>query len=110
MGRVISDIQRLYGDFQAPVIGDKKVVIFGRGPVANFMDYPIELISFTKGKGKIKLSFAGYDICHNTDEIIEAKDYDKNADSGFTSNSIFFTKGQGYVVKASEAKEHMHCL
>ena len=110
MGRVISDIQKLYGNFQVPEIGDKKVIIKGRGPVATFMDYPIELISFTEGKGKIKLSFDGYDICHNTDEIIEEKDYDKNADSGFTSNSIFFTKGQAYVVKGSKAKDHMHCL
>ena len=110
MGRVISDIQKLHGEFQVPEIGEKKVIIRGRGPVATFMDYPIELISFTEGKGKIKLSFHGYDICHNADEIVEEKAYDKNADAGFTSNSIFFTKGQGYVVKASEAKDHMHCL
>ncbi len=110
MGRVISDIQRLCGNLKSHEIGDNRVIIIGRGPVATFMDYPIELISFTKGKGKIKLSFDGYDICHNTEEIIEEKDYLKNADSGFTSNSIFFTKGQAYVVKASEAKNHMHCM
>lgn len=110
MGRVISDIQKLYGEFQTPEIGAKKVIIKGRGPVATFMDYPIELISFTKGRGKIKLSFHGYHICHNRDEIIEDKDYDKDADPSSTSNSIFFKKGQAYIVKGNEAKDYMHCL
>lgn len=110
MGRVISDIQRLHGFFDTPEILDDRVIVTGRGPIATFMDYYMEFVSFTQGKGKINLKFDGYDICHNTDEVIEKKNYNKNADPEYTSNSIFFTKGQAYIVKGSEAKEHMHCL
>lgn len=110
MGRVISDIQKLNGSFTEPnIIGDK-VIIKARGPVATFMDYPIELISFTEGRGKIHLNIHGYDFCHNEDEIIKEITYNKDADPEYTSNSIFFTKGQAYIVKSSEAEDHMHCL
>ena len=47
---------------------NNKSIITGRGPVATFMDYQLELISFTKGTGKISLNFDGYDECHNLEE------------------------------------------
>ena len=110
MGRIISDIQKLHGSFNPPKTFKDKVIITGRGPVATFIDYTTELISFTKGKGIINLKFDGYHICHNKDEIIKKRNYDKDSDPSYTSNSIFFTKGQAYVVKGSEAEKHMHCL
>lgn len=110
MGRIISDIQKLHGSFNTPEILKDKIRIIGRGPVATFMDYTKEFVSFTKGKGIISFKFHGYDICHNKDEIIKKINYNKDADPSYTSNSIFFTKGQAYVVKGSEAEEHMHCL
>lgn len=107
-GRVISDIQRLNGTFEIKNINNKSI-ISGRGPVSTFMDYQLELISFTKGSGRISLNYDGYDNCHNQDEIIELKNYNKDADEDFTSNSIFCSKGTSYSVKGSEVKEYMHC-
>lgn len=110
MGRVLSDIQKLNGTFKSPeTIGDK-VVIKGRGPVKTFMNYSMEFVSFTKGKGKINFIFDGYDICHNEKEVIEEMAYDKNADIEYTSTSIFCSKGQAFLVKWNEAEEYMHCL
>ena len=106
-GRVISDIQRLNGTFEIKNINNKSI-ISGRGPVSTFMDYQLELISFTKGSGRISLNYDGYDNCHNQDEIIELKNYNKDADEDFTSNSIFCSKGTSYSVKGSEVKEYMH--
>ena len=78
--------------------------------IANGIIYSdIELISFTKGSGRISLNYDGYDNCHNQDEIIELKNYNKDADEDFTSNSIFCSKGTSYSVKGSEVKEYMHC-
>ena len=105
-GRVISDIQRLNGTFEIKNINNKSII---RGPVSTFMDYQLELISFTKGSGRISLNYDGYDNCHNQDEIIELKNYNKDADEDFTSNSIFCSKGTSYSVKGSEVKEYMHC-
>ena len=110
MGRVLSDIQKLKGDFNPPETIDNKAIIKGRGPVATFMNYSVEFISFTKGKGKFNFVFDGYDICHNEKEVIEKIGYDRNADIEYTSTSIFCSKGQAFLVKYDEAEEYMHCL
>lgn len=110
MGRVLSDVQKLQGTFEAPISMGSKVIVNGRGPVANFMNYSMELVSFTKGKGSISLFFDGYDKCHNETAVIEKIGYDKSADTEYTSNSIFCAKGAGYPVEGDKAEERMHCL
>ncbi|WP_195430520.1 TetM/TetW/TetO/TetS family tetracycline resistance ribosomal protection protein [Clostridium sp. D46t1_190503_E9] len=109
MGKVISDIQRLNGSFDPPETKLNKVSITGRGPVATFMDYSSEILTFTKGKGSISLIFDGYDVCHNTEEAIEKIGYDKNADIEYSSSSIFCSKGQGFVVPWDNVEEYIHC-
>ncbi|MDV4151069.1 translation factor GTPase family protein [Clostridium sp. AL.422] len=109
MGRVISDIQRLNGTFNAPETKLNKVTITGRGPVSTFMDYSSEILTFTKGKGSINLIFDGYDLCHNKDEVIKELGYDKNADIEYSSSSIFCSKGQGFIVSWDKVEEYIHC-
>jgi len=109
MGRVLSDIQKLYGSFNPPETDLNKVRIVGRGPVSTFMDYSTELIAFTKGKGRINLMFDGYDVCHNTEDILIKRNYNKNADIEYSSNSVFCSKGQGFIVPWNEVEEYMHC-
>lgn len=109
MGRIISDIQKLNGTFNAPVINENSITVLGRGPVACFMNYSIDFMELTKGKGKISFIFDGYDICHNEEEVIEDLGYNKNADIEYTSTSIFCSKGQSYLVSGSEAVSCMHC-
>ena len=70
----------------------------------------LEIISFSKGTGSISFIFDGYDICHNSEEVLEKREYNKDSDIEYTSNSIFCSKGQAYVVKGNEVKEHMHCI
>lgn len=109
MGRVISDIQRLNGTFNPPDTKLNKVTITGRGPVSTFMDYSAEILTFTKGKGSINLIFDGYDVCHNSEEVIERIGYNKNADIEYSSSSIFCSKGQGFVVPWDEVENYIHC-
>lgn len=110
IGRVLSDIQRMSGEFEEPQIINDIAMINGRGPVSTFMDYAMEIISFSKGTGSISYIQDGYDICHNTNEVLEKRNYDKNSDIDYTSSSIFCSKGQAYSVEASEVENHMHCL
>ena len=110
MGKVLMDIQMMKGTFEQPIITGDKVSIKGIGPVATFMNYSLEFQALTKGKGSLSMCFDGYHRCHNEDEVIKQKAYDKNTDKQYTSASIFCSKGQGYVVKGSEAREYMHCL
>jgi len=109
IGRVLSDIQRLNGTFEPVQTEEDKVVINGRGPVATFMDYSMEVVAFTKGKGSISLMYDGYDICHNSEEVIENKGYNKNSDIEYTSTSVFCSHGQGYLVEWDKVDEAMHC-
>lgn len=110
MGRVLADIQTAHGQFDSQVTEADKAIITGKVPVANFMNYGSVLASFTQGKGRITLQFVGYDRCHNEQDVIESKKYDKNADSEYTSSSIFCAKGQVFTVNWEEAEGMMHCL
>lgn len=110
MGRILSDIQKLNGSFDIPETVNNKVIVKGRGPVATFMDYSLEFASFTKGKGKINFVFHGYDVCHDTEKVIEKIAYNRNADIEYTSTSIFCSKGQSFLVKWNDAESYMHCL
>lgn len=110
MGRVLSDIQKLNGSFDAPETYHNKAIITGRGPVATFMDYSMEFTSLTRGKGKINFTFDGYDTCHDEEDVVKKIGYDKNADIDYTSTSIFCSKGQGLLVNGDEAEGYMHCL
>ncbi|MFC5651121.1 GTP-binding protein [Paenibacillus solisilvae] len=110
MGRVLSDIQRAYGQFEPPGTTDTHAVITGKVPVATFMNYSTELASFTHGRGIIHLVFGGYDLCHNEQEVISRKGYRKDADPLYSSSSIFCAKGHGYTVPWDEAEVKMHLL
>ncbi|MFD2114183.1 GTP-binding protein [Paenibacillus yanchengensis] len=108
MGRVLSDIQRASGTFDPPEMLDTHVVITGRVPVSTFMNYSIELASITHGRGSMRSTFGGYDLCHNKEEVIEQLGYRKEADPLYTSSSIFCSKGAGYSVLWDEAEAKMH--
>ncbi|MDQ0087937.1 small GTP-binding protein [Paenibacillus anaericanus] len=110
IGRVISDIERAHGSFEAPRSEGNKAILTGRVPVVTFMDYNSRLASFTQGKSSLSLTFAGYERCHNEQEVINEKGYNKDADTEYISSSIFCAKGQGYTVGWEEAKSKMHGL
>ena len=110
MGRVLSDLQNLNGEFNPPKTIGNKVIITGKAPVATFMNYSTSLASFTGGKGVLNMLFGGYHPCHNEEEVIERIGYNKNADPEYTSTSIFCSKGQGYGVPWDKAESEMHCL
>ena len=110
LGRVLSDVQKMNGTFnEQQSVGDR-VIITGRGPVATFMDYSLEFQALSKGKGGLSLMYGGYDVCHNSEEVIERIGYNKDADPEYTSSSIFCAKGVGYSVKGDEVVNYMHCL
>lgn len=108
-GRVVTDIKRMSGEFGDPIMDEKSVTLSGILPVSEAMEYPKELISFTKGQGRITMMFGGYVNCHNTNEVIERIGYDAENDRENSADSIFCSHGSGYTVKWNEADGHMHC-
>lgn len=110
IGRMMTDIQQASGTFDAPILTENDVILTGRAPVATFMSYSTTFAAYTNGKGILSLQFDGYDVCHNTEEVITQIGYDKNADPDYTSSSIFCAKGKGYSVPWNEAEAAMHCI
>lgn len=108
IGKILADIEQACGQFEAPEMDGLHAVVSGYVPVKTFMDYPQNFASFTKGKGTLTLAFSGYGPCHNSDAVIKEVAYDKDADSKYTSSSIFCARGVGYTVPWNEADEQMH--
>ncbi|MHA6260826.1 GTP-binding protein [Sporosarcina sp. CAU 1771] len=110
IGRALSDIQKAHGNFSSPETHADKVIIEGKVPVSTFMNYSRTLASYTNGKGVLRLQFGGYDVCHNSEEVINTFGYNKDADPEYTSTSIFCIHGKGYKVPWDQAKKSMHCI
>lgn len=109
-GRIMSDIQRMYGSFLPPETEGNNVIIKGEAPVESFRSYPKELMSFTSGRAVISLRFCGYKECHNTEEVVGKIGYNADRDTENTADSVFCSHGAGYAVKWNEADSHMHCV
>ncbi len=109
MGRVLSDIQKMSGRFEAPELKDDLAVITGFCPVATMMNYSQELLSFTKGRGRLRAVFNGYEPCHNTEAVIERIAYDKKHDIENTSDSVFCSHGAGFNVPWDQVIDYIHC-
>lgn len=110
LGRILSDIQKLSGEFDNPEMNERMVKIHGFGPVATFMEYPTQLTAFTKGMGNIVLWSAGYRPCHNAEEVIAEIGYNRSTDLDNVSCSVFCSHGTSFVVNWDEAEAYMHCL
>lgn len=110
VGRILSDIQKMRGNFELPEQKGNITVIHGRCPVETMFDYNSELLAFTKGNGSISMLLDGYDECSISDRVIEEIAYDKGADKENTSCSVFCKKGAGFVVNWHEVDNYAHTL
>ena len=108
VGRAISDIQRMCGEFENPEMTGDTTVIKGKAPVSTMSDYSKEVMQYTHGSGKLYCAFSGYDVCHNTEEVIESRGYNPDSDLENTADSVFCSHGAGYNVRWDEVKSHMH--
>lgn len=108
MGKAISDIQRLCGEFEPPEMTETEAIIKGTGPVSEFMNYPKEVISYTSGKGIISMRENGYRLCHNAEEIIKNIGYEKERDLENPSSSVFCSHGAGFEVKWYDVDNMRH--
>jgi translation elongation factor EF-G len=109
IGRTMSDIQQRNGCFEPFELEGDMAVLKGDGPAACFMDYPVELASYTRGRGSGLFTMVGYRPCHNAEEVIKAFDYHSEQDLENPAGSVFCSHGAGYAVPWRDAAEKMHC-
>ena len=108
VGRSMTDIQKMLGEFDTPKTEGEMTVLTGSAPVVTMRDYQKEVISYTSGRGRLSCTLKGYYPCHNQEEVVEAVGYDPEADFENPTGSVFCAHGAGFVVNWDRVEEYMH--
>lgn len=108
VGHAMADIQRMSGTFDTPAGDGEYMVLNGVAPVSEMRDYAMDVNAYTHGRGHLSCVFAGYQLCHNADEMVENMAYDPESDLENTPDSVFCAHGAGYPVKWYKVPEFMH--
>lgn len=108
IGRGMADIQRMCGEFRPPQIEGEIAILTGSAPVVTMRDYQNEVISYSRGMGRLFCTLKGYFPCHNQEEVVQAFCYDPEADLENPTESVFCAHGAGFVVNWDQVEEYMH--
>jgi len=108
LGRAMADLDRMQGEFSSPEQDGSMALLTGTAPVSTMRNYQRDVISYTKGRGRLTLSLSGYEPCHNAEEVIAASGYDFDSDLQDPAGSVFCSHGAGFVVPWNEVKQYMH--
>ena len=108
IGRAITDIRAMGGEFDAPEAQGTESQLKGLVPASELRDYADTLAAYTQGRGRLQLTLHGYLPCHNQAEVVEKLAYDPEADLENTPDSVFCAHGAGFTVKWNQVKDYMH--
>ena len=108
LGRAMTDIQKMQGNFQAPLQEGDTCILKGRAPVADMRDYQSQVTAYTRGEGRLFLSLSGYEPCRDQDEAVREAGYDPERDTANPTGSVFCAHGAGFVVPWYQVEEYMH--
>ena len=108
VGRAITDIRAMSGDFEAPENSGPLTTLKGTVPASELKDYAEQVAAYTQGKGRLQIALRGYAPCHNTEAVLEEIGYDPEADLENTPDSVFCAHGAGFTVKWDQVPEYMH--
>ena len=108
VGRAITDIRSMSGDFDPPEAIGTVSVLKGLVPASELGDYADQVAAYTQGRGRLQLSLRGYLPCHNQEAVVEAFGYNPEADVENTPDSVFCAHGAGFTVKWNQVPDYMH--
>ena len=108
IGRAMTDIQKMYGKFDAPLTEGEVSVLTGSAPVSAMRGYQTEFTAYTGGRGRMSCSLKGYDVCHDQEEVVAAVGYDSESDLENPTGSVFCAHGAGFIVPWYQVEEYMH--
>ncbi len=108
IGRAMSDVQKMNGTFNPPESDGEMSILKGTAPVACMRDYQMEVISYTRGLGRLFCTLKGYEPCHNTEEVVSAIGYNAESDLENPTGSVFCSHGAGFTVLWNEVENYMH--
>ena len=108
VGRAMTDIRRMEGEFEAPDIIGERAVLKGSAPVSAMRDYAVSVAAYTHGHGALSLTPSDYRPCHNSAEVIRAIGYDPEKDLRNSPDSVFCAAGAGFTVKWYEVAAYLN--
>ena len=108
IGRAITDIRAMGGEFDSPEASGTLSTLKGIVPASELKDYADQVAAYTQGRGRLQLALHGYEPCHNQQEVVAALGYDPEADLENTPDSVFCAHGAGFTVKWHQVKDYMH--
>jgi len=108
VGRAITDIRAMGGEFDPPENGGSLSTLKGLVPASELQDYADTVASYTQGRGRLQIALNGYAPCHNEAAVIAEAAYDPEADLENTPDSVFCAHGAGFNVKWHDVKNYMH--
>ena len=108
IGRAMTDIQKMYGSFDSPKTEGEMCVLTGEAPVVTMRGYQREVISYTRGMGRLFCSLKGYEPCHNTEEVLAELNYNSENDLENPTGSVFCSHGAGFQVSWDKVDEYAH--
>ena len=106
VGRAMTDLQRMNGEVEPPETIGEDAVLTGRAPVAGLRDYGREVAVYTRGRGRLSCTPAGYFPCAEADSVIAAIGYDPERDTENPADSVFCSHGAGVIVPWFEVCDH----
>lgn len=108
IGRAMSDVQKMNGTFNQPELDGEMSVLKGTAPVAYMRDYQMEVVSYTRGLGRLFCTLKGYEPCHNTEDVVANIGYNAESDLENPTGSVFCSHGAGFTVPWNEVENYMH--
>lgn len=108
IGRAMTDIERMNGKFDMPLVEGDRAILTGQVPASAANGYQKEVIAYTQGKGSLSCELKGYYPCHNTEEVLAGSRYNPEEDMRNPTGSVFCAHGAGFVVPWYEVKEYAH--
>ena len=108
LGRAITDIKAMGGEFDTPEGSGMLSTLKGLVPASELGDYADTVASYTQGRGRLQITLQGYAPCHNQEAVVAEAAYDPEADVENTPDSVFCAHGAGFNVKWNEVPNYMH--
>ena len=108
LGRAITDIKAMGGEFDTPEGTGTLSTLKGLVPASELGDYADTVASYTQGRGRLQITLQGYAPCHNQEQVVAEAAYDPEADLENTPDSVFCAHGAGFNVKWNEVPNYMH--
>ena len=71
-------------------------------------DYSSEVHAYTRGLGHLTLELSGYDVCHNSEEVIAGIGYDSEAEDVYKRQQQMWAVRILWLMRSSLSETHMY--